>query len=161
MSNETIEIIRVAAYATLILIGMGAIALYVFYKKKLAAAKQWPTAKGKVVLTAIEGPPSGVRSESDKCYTNRIRYRFEAQGSSYESEQMSIPKSAQVMKSKEEARLTQRLYDYNSEVTVFYNPDNPSESVLVHDNWKFLAFLAIAGFIMTIIGTIQLLRELN
>ncbi len=101
--------------------------------KVLDNAKQsiaWPTTQGVIVNSEVvrERNRNSSSSGSSVTYTADVMFEFQLDGQTYSSNNVSFGQYSS--SSASDARKIVRAYPANSRVTVYYNPDNPDESVL-------------------------------
>ena len=126
---------------TIFLAGMG-LALYGFVGLRVASrtTARWKTTKGRIVDVSISGADYFRYSNTPNYYIPEITYRYVVKGVEYESWRTSLyPRDQRIENVKlepvsagqqREARKIRKKYKKNSPVTVYYDPENPGESVL-------------------------------
>jgi hypothetical protein len=103
-------------------------------------AKLWPTTEGIVVKShVLKSNPPGVNSgmEIDKYFYPNILYSFSFNNVAYKNSKLYY---GAYQPSETNAREFVEKYPTGSTVKIYYNPNNPNESVLEID-WKFKSFL--------------------
>ena len=79
-------------------------------------------------------------------------YTYSVNGRTYEGDRVSIHSGSDNVGSYHHD-MNRKLQRSNKEVTVFYNPDKPSEAVIDRSlRWEMLGFTAIFGFIFGLVG---------
>ncbi len=96
-------------------------------------SKAWPTAEGKItsstVVKKIERyTDSDHHRRTRTIYTPQLRYSYAADGRTLIGSRITLSDSGSSSESR--ARKISRRYPAGSTCTVFYNPDNPAESLL-------------------------------
>lgn len=96
--------------------------------------QDWPSVPGRIISSEIESRDSrsrssGGRSRTDTDYSVKIRYAYEVAGQSLEGTRIQY--GYQSHDGRASARKEQSRYLPAKEVQVYYDPDNPSRSVLV------------------------------
>ena len=120
------------------------------------AVRQWPTAQGEILKTWVS-----VRSDSeDDEYVPEVRYRYTVEGQTYTGDRLrAAPVSAG---SRNGAERMLAAYPQGAVVRVYYNPQNPAESVLepgvARSFWFFLAG-GVAWVFVGLYVTFQAVRE--
>lgn len=107
------------------LIGGGLMFFGVMDSVKAASSNSWPTVRGTILSSEIS---SSTDSDSDTTYTSDIRYSYSVGGSPIEGSQVLFGEG-----STSDYDAVQKLVDRYPEkslVTVYYNPDDPTEAVL-------------------------------
>ena len=92
-------------------------------QKDASAAKKWPTTVGTVLMSTLE---SRLTNNGRHAQYPVVFYSYQAGGRSYESNR--IAPGPEVGGTGAPKRLA--AYQTGSQVTVYYNPNNPSDAVL-------------------------------
>lgn len=100
-------------------------------RKKGAASTTWPTANGVITHAWVERETSededGFTSTS---YTPKWQYQFKLGGNTYNSEKISYSATTGYgRQAKAQEKLNQ--FPLNNQVKVYYDPNEPTESVLI------------------------------
>lgn len=103
---------------------------------KAHAAKDWPTTIGVVVSSEVVRPGNG------KSYTLKILYQYSVGMTSYVGNRLTFGFVLAGGGSKSEAQALANQYPVKVSVTVHYNPEAPSEAVIVpqvsNETWWFI-----------------------
>ncbi|MBV6395014.1 MAG: hypothetical protein HFACDABA_00585 [Anaerolineales bacterium] len=91
-----------------------------------ASAQSWSSTSGVVLSSSVKVRHSG-RSRSDY---PAVVYQYEVNGKSYQSQRIKAGDKFMSVRIIGEAQATVARYPAGSRVTVFYDPNNPSESAL-------------------------------
>ncbi len=138
--------------ATIFLIVLGTLvtagSVYMVFQHRQMAT--WPTTSGQVIERGLENasPVENLRER----YRAHIRYRYTVEGKTYECDRIQ---PADVVGGK---AVVQKMLDrFGDEVTVHYNPVNPSEAFLMplSSGWGWLGLAT--GLLLLIIGAGKLL----
>ena len=92
--------------------------------KTANASGDWPTIQGTVIESRIQEHQSGLHAS----YKPIVRYEYSVNDEFYSGSVLSL--SDYSSQDKFVARKIARKYPFGSNVTVYYNPDNPSEALL-------------------------------
>ncbi len=87
-------------------------------------ALSWPTAAGTVYKSEVR---KNEKAHRGKKYRAFIRYRYEVDGTAHAGKKVRF---GPVVTSAREAEATAREFPVDAAVTVYYNPDDPSDAVL-------------------------------
>lgn len=119
---NTIIIIAVLGFVFLLLNAI-LLAVIFFMRRKMQAVSQWPSTGGVVLASMLES-----RSDSEGGYTNYpvVKYAYQVGEHSYQSRTIA---PGPEMGGSGAAGVISR-YPINTLVTVYYNPENPSDAVL-------------------------------
>jgi hypothetical protein len=123
------------------------IALYYFRLAK--QSKDWPSTTGIIISTGV----SEVLKASDHYETElkpQICYAYKVGDDSYMSSRIGIMPNSSAISSATASKLTIK-YPKDAQVSVYYNPDRPSQAVLEPGvNGNLIAFLIVAILIFAI-----------
>ncbi|MCU0493885.1 MAG: DUF3592 domain-containing protein [Chloroflexaceae bacterium] len=135
-------------------------------QRRIYAARHWKTTTGQVLQSGIQQTTVRVRiSTSVGRYRNAIRYiphvvyHYRVNGAHYQGERLRL---GTVVLSSEarDAERTAARYPVGSAVTVYYDPANPTEAVLMrHTSWGtwLLWCVAMLMLVITIVVAMLLL----
>jgi len=127
-------------------------------KKKIAAARLWPTARAKITrLEATGMGPKVIGTDDYRNYMLRVSYDYEVKDQQYTNNRPAFGSEIQV---KAEVDEFCSLYKDGQETKIYYNPEDPKDSVLMIDRpggkqsreFYFGAFLIFFGLIIGIAG---------
>ena len=131
-------------------VGTGLILLSRRNKKKAEISQSWPTTGGKVVLSEIRESTS----TDDDGYTSttffpRVEFSYTVAGQIYESKKLSF---GGVMANSNPAKAQETIdkYPVGSSVTVYYNPEKPSEGVIERTAGPSNLLMIIGGILLGI-----------
>ena len=130
----------------------GSIWWYAWASGRVAAAREWPQAHGKVASARVEESRSETRERDSSgrerlrvshSYSPRITYTYRVGGRVYRSDTIWLT-SAPSWSEPAEAEACLADYRVGSEVELFYNPADPSDSALILEPPTPMIFLATA-----------------
>ncbi len=128
------------------------------------AVGRWPNVEGKIVNVKVRtynvSKSRGVSSGDNKTYYPNISYSYEVNGMQFNSERYKLGETFDSFKTKPEARAAAKKFIVDEPITVFYDPDDPSSSVL-NNTYSWPVFMPIVlgllfigtGFIVSKIKT--------
>ncbi|MGE3780911.1 MAG: DUF3592 domain-containing protein, partial [Pirellulaceae bacterium] len=135
---------RVPAVMMLIVLSLVVFLIGRAVTKQTRAMKKWPTTAGRIirseVITSVQQhrQPNGTRGNYNvTMYVPRIVYSYEADGHSFEGDDIGWSSSAN---RPSVAEKYVKRYPLQSLVRVFYNPDDPAEATLA-PTMGMLAFI--------------------
>jgi len=116
---------------------IGAAIFYFFYVAPWVAHQDWLTTAGKVIQVEIKPPPRGAADECPNSGTSgnelllvAVTYTYEVDGTSYESDQFTYQYRGVVTCTRDEANADKANYERQKSITVHYDPDDSSRSVV-------------------------------
>ena len=124
--------------------------------RKARASSSWPTVPGKVVFSELR---IECRGEDSDRYQADIRYQYEIMGQSYESGRVAIGLRKEVGNRRTAEDIVGR-YLAGTEVAVYYNPEDPSKSVLEHGNLKYLVGNILVGLIVIVTALVIIWQKI-
>jgi hypothetical protein len=139
-----------------LLIGGGVIAvLFPFVTwNRVRASRRWPSVQGRITESRLDrNPRSGSGGYS---YTPRVRFSYAVDRQEYESSQINF--WGVVGGSEGTARRTTTRYPEGARVTVYYNPEAPSEAVLDRAFSPIVLILPPVGVFLAALGYVLLQR---
>lgn len=128
------------------------------------ASKDWPTAEGTVTQSELEkqrkkGGAASTQRRNRFTYTPRVTYEFSVEGKSYTGTRLSF--SDYATSNEEQMQQVIAPYPVGTSVTVYYDPDKPTECALQTGfGWTPVAVTG-AGCILTFIGSIALVGAIR
>lgn len=96
-------------------------------RSRLSESSAWPQAEGMVTKAILVTAASNDSAE----HSVDVEYEFVANGSRYTGKRVTFGRRGWARKAKAQAELEK--YPVNSAVMVFFNPQNPEDSVLIRD----------------------------
>ncbi|MGD2026376.1 MAG: DUF3592 domain-containing protein [Anaerolineales bacterium] len=139
-----------------VLLGLfiGGIALIIFgirNRRKGEASQNWPSVSGLITNISIEeNVDTDDEGFTSTTYTPKVEYQYEVGAESFTSKRISFgaERGYGRRKKAEEALIP---YPVNSQASVFYNPSDPSESVLVQGTKGTMGAI-IAGIVLIVLA---------
>jgi hypothetical protein len=147
-----IELLLTTGIIIFVLLLLNAIFLTIifFIRRRMATVSQWPSTIGIVTMSRVE-----TRSTSDG-YTDypSVQYAYQVEGQSYQGAKLAPgPEVGGSGAGKVVAK-----YPAGTQVMIFYNPQNPSETVLERKApGLWIMWLLLIVFDVTLCGVIPLL----
>jgi hypothetical protein len=126
-------------------------------RRKLQASMSWPQVTGTIVAGGIE--VSRTRDgdgDYQASYTPKVQYRYVAEGVTIVGSHITHFESSYNSRWKAEAEVA--LYPVDSPVVVYFNPQKPSEAVLVRKAPGAIIFLC-AGIIILAVDVVLALKR--
>lgn len=117
------------------------------------ASRSWPSVSGRVTESTLDVERRADKSDS---YMPRVRYEYAVKGESYESSQLNFWGS--IGGSRATAERTTARYPAGAQVTVYYNPETPSEAVLDRAFSPLVLILPPVGVVLAGFGYTLLQR---
>lgn len=137
----------------MLMAGAGAIIKKVMLSRDLARALSWPRADGEITKSKItmKDSQAGMNS-ANKTFKAEITYKYTAGKKSYRNNRICVGGQLQLsLRGKAEDYCEQ--YPVGQAVTVYYDPENPSDSCLERREETSMMYLLI-GAVFAIIGIV-------
>ncbi|MDG2169888.1 MAG: DUF3592 domain-containing protein [Opitutales bacterium] len=116
----------------------------------------WPKVRGTIFYSEVLDESGWHGSRYGFSYKADVNYRFEIDDISYKGTGIGLDENSYILKFLAQKTVTK--YPKDSEVVVYYNPDDPNESYLVKGaSISTYAFLTTLGFIFLGVGFYELL----
>ena len=125
----TVEIVlRVVGTGVVVL---GALTAYgtVRMWRKNAQTGNWPTVTGVIVSSELESQTNRHQRKPIRTYGAAIRYAYEVEGKSYDSDQVQLGGTSETTESADFERMVAR-YPEGTRVTVYYDPTDPATATI-------------------------------
>lgn len=130
-----------------VLIGLGLIGKAVKDWRRYRKSENWIPIAALITTSYVdESVGSG---EDPATYTPIIRYAYEFMGKNYEGSRVSFGSEEKSYEKRKKAEKVVARHPAGSQPTIYYNPDDPAQSVLER---KFDPYQAIWGLIVGLIG---------
>lgn len=112
-------------------IAIGALTAYatVRMRLKVGQSHKWPTVPGEIVSSELESDIERHDRKRITTYAAAIRYAYEVDGKTYESDQIQLGGSSETSEPEEFERMVKR-YPEGKRVKVYYDPDAPATATL-------------------------------
>jgi hypothetical protein len=118
------------------------------------ASSDWPSVEGQVVAAMVETKVDHDEDGTTTSYSPRITYTYSVSGQQYASDQVVIgARRHYPSQARAEAKLA---YQPGQQVTVYYNPDKPSQAVLEVGATRGAWGTLLIGIVFTILGGVVL-----
>ena len=134
----------------LIFIIIGVVLLIPYFRSlaKMRASQAWSTVQGTVVESRV-GRSASTDSEGEVSYSYypEIRYQYQVMGNEYQGDKISFSPKISSIRSWAERVIAK--YPTGANVTIYYQPDNPSNAVLERSVSRVMLVL---GIIFVLIG---------
>jgi hypothetical protein len=134
----------------LLIIGLGIIIFNIILIKKGEQTLNWFEVKGSIKKSEVNMNPS--LDFTQNYYKTSIEYEYEVFGIKYLSNQAYLGDVISSNKSK--ARETVKMFPINKTVTVFVNPDNHTESVLIKGSGGNRVLNIVIGLFLIVAGVL-------
>ncbi len=135
----------------LIFSGGGVFAIYQSRKslKQADLSQGWPAVTGEILEAQVTAHPgTDAEGETDEAYLPVVKYRYPALGQTFIGNRRSFG-FTKTHRSRQAAENELARYPQGSQVTVFYNPADPSQAVLERKaGASTLALILGIGFIL-------------
>jgi hypothetical protein len=114
------------------------------------ASRDWPSVEGQVNVATVEMKTEHDEDGTTTSYSPQVVYTYSVAGQQYTSDQVIVgARSWHTSRARAEAKLA---YQTGQQVTVYYNPNKPSQAVLevgaTRGAWGMLAI----GIVFTVAG---------
>jgi Protein of unknown function (DUF3592) len=133
--------------------GLTVVWFFLGYRNYVHQAAKWPTVRGKVEASTTESYIKREDNRDETHYVPVVEYVYQVQGHDYRSRQIKL--GVTVDGSQFIADKIAAKYPQGSDVTVHYNPDNPSNAVLENPGsyaW-FLLVIALICFAIALFAS--------
>lgn len=132
-------------------------------KEKAAQTLNWPSAAGKVLeARLIESTSTDADGDSSTMYRPHVQYEYEVVGARYTNDKINVGMVVSTSSTKK-AQETLARFPVGSTVKVYYNPNDPADSVLEQKSSSNLTlilgiiFIGVGLCVVLPIGLILLL----
>jgi hypothetical protein len=129
-------------------IGIGMLVKLAKHYGKLQQSKNWLSTNGKIISSDLDAQ---ISTDDDgyqtTTYLAKVFFTYEVNGNSYESDRVNFDYGMRTSNVRKPQSLVEQ-YPTGSDVTVYYDPENPQQSVLEKRvNGTFTTILVSAVFI--------------
>jgi hypothetical protein len=127
-------------------------------RRKLQASMSWPQVTGTIIGSGIEESRNARDDDGGYSfsYTPKVQYRYVAEGVTIVGSRIAHVTSSYDSRSTAKAELA--LYPVDSPVVVYFNPQKPSEAVLVRKAPGAIIFLCV-GIIILAVDVVVVLKR--
>ncbi len=134
-------------------VGLGLVVYNLILIKKGKQTSTWLEVKGQITKSEIGISQNPTKESFETYYRSDIEYEYEVTGKKYKSDQAYLGDKV-YLTSKEKAEKTLKMFPINQTVSVFVNPDNYAESVLIKGSGANRVLNIVLGLILVIIGVL-------
>jgi hypothetical protein len=121
-----------------------------YLKLEYEKVEAYPSARGRVLTAGIGSARKSEERGTRTVYFPEVRYRYEVDGRTYENDTFGVMEPEWSLG---RARETVRRYEAGKPCTVFYDPADPSESVLDKTSGKaFPWVIIVSGALFGLVG---------
>ena len=124
MNTDTIISFIVQAILFYLVFNVFVIGIMIYMQSASKAALNWPSVQGKIKSSRVHY--TSIYSKNDP--TPWVEYTYDVDGKTYKS--MSISPDGMVTNDQQQAENIVARYPKGADVTVYYNPSNPSKACL-------------------------------
>jgi hypothetical protein len=137
---------------------IGAVGLWTGFKqlKNRAALNNWPTTKGKVIERRTYQPNIPTMGPPAFRHAPLVKYVYQVSGKEFINDRIR-PKRIQQPEHNTKKWAQKRANSFADEVTVHYNPEDPSESFLVQTSKAMLYIVIGVSCLVILFGLLFLL----
>lgn len=149
----------------LIFEGIKAIIRYFNLKLQWEKSQTWPSTPGKIIrskVKAVRAPAYGKKRGADggrTAFLPDILYSYRANGEDFESGQLFFAQDSYCTNKVASDRVDQ--YPEGSEVTVYYNPDEPEMALLDRNRDSEISSTLTSGAAFVVIGLVMVIAALK
>jgi len=119
---------------------------------------RWSATKGKVIERGIYQPNIPTLSSGGFRYAPLIKYAYHVDGKEFVNDCVH-PKRIQTPQHNTKKWAQKRLESFPDEVTVYYNPEDPSESFLIQTPKTILWIVIVASCFAILVGLLFFLAR--
>lgn len=125
--------------------GMFLLSRYRAAQREVTRSANWPSVPGRIIFTAVSDivPSHSLNDDLDDSHHAIVEYTYAVNGIDYTSKRIAFTAGGTFSGTRREADNVIQRYHQNTPVIVFYNPQNPSESVLEKTVGSKTGFLVV------------------
>jgi hypothetical protein len=149
---DPIVLVRCLVVPVLGLILLSIVVWSLVLRSKVSASRRWASTPGRVLVSELETrwTSGGSRSSSYRAYFPKVVYEYQVGGQVYQGSRIMFGQfPASSRPDLAQRKLAQ--YPLHSTGQVFYNPSNPSESVLEQSAPSTRILWLVAGILLMVI----------
>jgi len=152
-ANTGLEIFGLLCMGIFILVFLGG-GIYLIYrsvkdKQKAKLSLSWPSTVGKVIESRVVESHSTSDGDTTTTYKPYVKYEYQVVGETFTSDKLSIGPAVSTSNYRKSQEKVNRM-PVGSTLTVFYNPDDPTDAVL--EQRSNTTVMLILGIVFTVIG---------
>lgn len=134
MGKNSKALLAIAAIVALATAGNALYQRYDSHQRDLSRASAlWPSVSGLITHSGLEARRSNTRSDKSTDFVVEVTYEYVVDNQLYRNDVVRFDQASLPNDRKE---LLVGAYPVGKRVDVFYNPDNPDQSVLVRGSYK-------------------------
>ncbi len=149
-----------------VLLGLALAAFGVYFIFEGGEAKHWARTEGTIVSVTVrtDTPGAGIQGrtraarERSYRYYPSITYRWNTEGRTYTGSRYQLGTTHNKYETREDAVVAASSYRNGAGIEVFYDPENPSQAVLVNTASVGVFVPLPLGLLMVLIGGVGLWR---
>ncbi len=137
----------------LLTVGIGIVIYNILLIKKGQQTQNWIEVKGLITKSELGILRMSGETSLESCYRADIEYDFEVTGRKLNSKQAFLGDKIYIS-GKSKAKKTLKMFPVNYTVSVFVNPDNYAESVLIKGSGANRVVNIVIGLVLIVIGVL-------
>lgn len=164
-NKKGVAVIAMILFAVTAVIGLVLINVSRQVAAKAEAIRSWPTTSGTITVAKTVTKTTGTGTERRTYLAPYVEYKYSVGGEEYTGSRISIGpeevrsvgidiKGAEVKVVDSEGKKAIKKYSVGKEIPVYYNPDNPKDTVLEPYAPSGSNVLLIAGIAFGIVGAL-------
>lgn len=138
-----------------LVVGIGFLAWSGYTYSKASASSGWPSTQGEVVVSMVDKTTQTTNSNVKWIYQPILKYDYEIDGVAYSGDRIRFTSFSISHKKEHKAKREISAYPVGKSVQVFYNPQNPSDSVLETGVGSRVYMGFGVGILMLFVGSIM------
>jgi hypothetical protein len=147
----------IAAISSL-LIGSGLLAYGLYQRARLRASQSWPTVPGTIANAVLAKETSTDENGTSTSYHADVRYQYAVNGVAYTGKRIGFIRHSYIRHSRAQAELDR--YPVNSTVQVFFDPEKPSDAILVREAPSSFLYIG-GGAVILALGLVLVFESLG
>jgi hypothetical protein len=125
-----------------------------------AASEAWPSVTGEITLSDVTHSVRQSSSGGNKWrYIPRLEYRYEIDGAEFTNDNIQFVSVSWEFKDRFKAERVTKPYPVGRKIDVFYDPEDPEESVLQKGSVGGAPWGYIIGSVMLVLGVVLVPRS--
>jgi hypothetical protein len=138
---------------TLFMIVGGVVCLWGLWEAfQVQRSGSWPSVDGIVVSSKVAAVTSGTGNSRSTTYKADVKYRYQVDGTAYKSDALRLGQISMGMKSGAQEDVRRHL---PGPETVYYDPAEPSNSVLEPGLYWSLCLKPVVGCLFVVVGVVM------
>ena len=138
------------------LVGLALLAFATATMITASNSRTWPQAQGTMLVSAVDRKTSTARdgpgrtSSTSTSYMPRVEYRYEVDGEAHTGTRLELLERGEGTRAKVAAKLEK--FPQGAKVAVYYDPDDPAQSVLKPGTPDAMGIAFLLGFVALLVG---------